>query len=76
MARRLRITIDYNACVGSSICVHTAPNVFALDENGQSSLIDPQGDREEKILEAAEGCPTMAIVVEDAETRQRLFPPL
>jgi len=34
----------------------------------------PAGDSEEKILEAAENCPMSAIIVEDAETGEQLFP--
>ncbi|MDR5683935.1 MAG: ferredoxin [Armatimonadota bacterium] len=74
MERRLRIRIDYDRCVGSAICVRIAPAVFTLNEAGQSSVLDTAGDGPDKILEAAEGCPTMAILVEDAETGERLFP--
>jgi ferredoxin len=75
MARQLRLTIDYDRCVGSSICVLTAPRVFALNDARQSTVIDPHADAEAKVLEAAEGCPMAAIVVEDADTGERLFPP-
>jgi len=36
--------------------------------------VNPAGDTEEKILEAAENCPVSAIFVEDEETGERLFP--
>jgi ferredoxin len=75
MPRRLHIVIDYDRCVGSSICVLTAPGTFALNDDRQSTVIDPTGDVEEKVLEAAEGCPMAAIIVEDADTGERLFPP-
>lgn len=75
MARRLRIWVDYDRCVGSGICVLTAPGVFRLNEDRQSSVVDPAGEVEEKVLEAAQGCPQTAIFVEDADTGQRLFPP-
>lgn len=74
MGRRLRIRIDYDRCVGSAICVRIAPAVFALNDAGQSSVLDPGADNTEKVLEAAEGCPTMAILVEDEESGDRLFP--
>jgi ferredoxin len=32
------------------------------------------GDAPETVLEAAEGCPTMAITVFDADTGEQLFP--
>ncbi len=72
--RRLRIEVDYHRCVGSSICVLTAPNTFGLNEQGQSAVLSPSGDGVEKVLEAAEGCPTMAITVFDADTGEQLFP--
>ncbi len=72
--RRLRIEVDYHRCVGSSICVLTAPRTFALNAEGQSAVTDPEGDPLEAVLEAAEGCPTMAITVYDADTGEQLFP--
>jgi len=72
--RRLRVEVDYHRGVGSSICVLTAPRTFALNEHGQSTVTDPEGDPVETVLEAAEGCPTMAITVFDADTGEQLFP--
>ena len=74
MARNLRIRIDHNICVGSATCETFAPNVFRLNNNRQSEAVNPSGDSEEKILEAAENCPVSAITVEDAETGEQLFP--
>ena len=56
------------------MCEAIAPEVFRLNDNRQSEVVDPAGDAEEKILEAAENCPVSAIFVEDAETGERLFP--
>ena len=50
------------------------PQVFRLNEDRQSEAVDPAGDTVEKILEAAENCPVSAILVEDAETGEQLFP--
>ncbi|MBI3245954.1 MAG: ferredoxin [Deltaproteobacteria bacterium] len=72
--RQLRITVDQNKCVGSTTCLHTARSTFALDETGKSSVVNPHGDNEATVIEAAESCPVGAIIVEDAETGQRLFP--
>ncbi len=74
MGKSLRIWVDHDKCVGSTMCVHTAPSVFALDEEGQSIVVDPAGEAEETIVDAAEQCPMMAITVDDAETGTRLFP--
>ena len=73
-ARRLRVWVDHTKCVGSTLCVQTTPTVFALDENRQSTVVNPSGDTAVRIREAAEGCPLSAIVLEDAETGERLFP--
>lgn len=72
--RRLCITVDQAKCVGSTTCLNTARATFALDESGKSSVVNPQGDSEGAVIEAAESCPVGAITVEDAETGERLFP--
>jgi ferredoxin len=74
MARKLRVRVDHLLCVGNAMCETFAPNVFRLNDNRQSEAVDPSGDSEEKILAAAESCPMSAILVEDAETGEQLFP--
>jgi ferredoxin len=74
MARKLRVRVDHLLCVGNAMCETFAPNVFRLNEDRQSEAVNPAGDIEEKILEAAENCPMSAIIVEDAETGEQLFP--
>ncbi len=74
MARKLRVSVDHNLCVGNSMCETIAPKVFVLNDDRQSEAVDPDGDTEENILEAAENCPVSAITVVDAETGERLFP--
>ena len=67
MARQLRVSVDHNKCVGSTLCVLLVPKVFALNENGQSTVVNPAGDTEERIIHAAQQCPLAAITVEDTE---------
>ncbi len=74
MARTVRVTVDHHVCVGNAMCETIAPNVFVLNEQRQSEAVHPAGDTVEKILEAAENCPVSALLVEDAETGERLFP--
>jgi ferredoxin len=74
LARKLRVWVDHQTCVGNAMCESIAPSVFRLNEKRQSEVVNPEGDTEEKILEAAENCPVSAIFVEDAETGERLFP--
>ena len=74
MARKLRVWVDHQACVGNAMCETIATRTFRLNDNRQSEVVDPAGDSVEKVLEAAENCPVSAIFVEDAETGERLFP--
>ena len=74
MARKLRVWVNHELCVGNAMCEAIAPKVFRLNDNRQSEAVDPAGDTVEKILEAAENCPVSAIFVEDAETGEQLFP--
>lgn len=59
----LRIEVDREKCMGQGTCEFYAPSTFALDDEGISSVVDPEGDPEEKVLLAAQGCPTQAISV-------------
>jgi ferredoxin len=63
----LRIVVDRDRCVGSGNCLYWAPGTFDLDDDGVSTVVDPQGDDEERIRVAAEGCPTRSISVEDGD---------
>jgi ferredoxin len=74
MTRRLNVSVDHSRCVGNAMCLATAPGVFAHNADRQSEVVDPVGDTEEKILEAAVNCPTGAIRIEVAESGERLFP--
>lgn len=59
----LLITIDRDACIGSGICCAVEPGVFVIDVVGLSTVIDPGGGSEERIIRAARQCPTGAIAV-------------
>ena len=74
MARKLRVRVDHLLCVGNAMCETYAPNVFQLNDDRQSEAVNSEGDPEAQILEAAENCPMSAIIVEDAETGEQLFP--
>jgi len=73
--RIAKISVDRNACISSALCVYVAPEVFQLDEEGISTVINAGGETDAKILEAAEGCPVMAIRLED-ENGEPIFPPV
>ena len=64
----MRIEIDREKCMGSGNCGFWAPGVFDLDDEGIAIVVDPNAAPEEKILLAAEGCPTQAITVHRDES--------
>ena len=59
----LSIEINREVCMGSGNCSFWAPAVFDLDDDGIASVTDPEGDTEDKVILAAQGCPTQAIAV-------------
>ena len=61
----MQIRILYRECCGNADCVEIAPDVFALDSKQKAIVLDPEAAPPAKLVEAAEACPCMAIVVED-----------
>ena len=57
------IRIDREKCMGSGNCSFWAPATFDLDDEGVAVVTDPSGEPEEKVVLAAQGCPTQAISV-------------
>lgn len=70
----MKIRIDRDACIGEGLCVSTAPGVFDLDEEEKCYIVDPSGADEATIREAAEACPVQAIILEDEETGEQIYP--
>ena len=81
-SRPVTIRVDENVCVSNSVCVSLAPTVFQLRKQEAPTIfapvavvVDPNGADNDTIIQAAEMCPTGAIIVEDAETGERIHPP-
>lgn len=53
--------VDAEACTGCELCCGTAPNTFAINDDGVATVINPTGDPEEVIQEAIDDCPAEAI---------------
>lgn len=70
---RWRITVDRGTCIGSAVCIGTAPNRFVLD-GAASTPIDDEIDPDEAAIDAAESCPMEAIRVVDASSGKVLAP--
>lgn len=59
----IEITIDPVRCMGSGNCSFWAPATFDLGDDGIAFVVDPSGDPVDKVVLAAQGCPTQAITV-------------
>ncbi|MFP3903137.1 MAG: ferredoxin [Armatimonadota bacterium] len=53
--------VDQDVCTGCTLCTDIAPNTFAMNDDGISEVIDPQGDDEDTIQEAIDTCPVECI---------------
>jgi ferredoxin len=64
----LEISIDRDVCMGSGNCSFWAPGVFDLDDDGIAVIVDPNAQPDDKVILAAQGCPTQAIsIVQDGQ---------
>ena len=84
-----KIRVDRDLCISAAACVAMAGEVFGLDSENIAVIkkndgaatsdtvrvneLDASGVDREKILEAAQACPTLAIILEDEEGN-RIFP--
>ncbi|MGI6208977.1 MAG: ferredoxin [Anaerolineae bacterium] len=66
----MKIRIERDECIGCGNCTDIAPEVFELDDEGLSTVIDPNGADEDTIREAAESCPVDCIILSDDEGNQ------
>jgi len=69
----MKARVDRDVCIGSAVCVATAPDVFELDNEGLSHVVDQDAGSDELLREAAEGCPVQAIILED-ENGEQVYP--
>ena len=62
--------VDENACAAHGDCVELAPQVFALNDTAHVIGEGPP----DLIMAAAETCPSVAIIVIDADTGEQVYP--
>ncbi|MBX5469298.1 MAG: ferredoxin [Thermoleophilaceae bacterium] len=70
----IAIEVDRELCFGFGDCVDSAPNVFELDDENKSVVVDPDAQDRDTIMLAAQDCPVDAIVITDPETGEQLYP--
>ena len=72
--KQIRVRVDRERCVGAAMCVAIAPSVFAIDAEGKAVVLVDTFDDTELLMQAAEECPALAVIVVDSDTDQQLFP--
>jgi ferredoxin len=72
--RKLTMRIDRDLCIGAATCVAIAPKAWQLDDEAKAIILDTSDqETDETLIEAAKGCPVMAIFITD-ETGKQIFP--
>lgn len=61
----MKARVDRDICIGSAVCVSIAPDIFELDDEGLSRVVNPEAGGEDLLRKAAENCPVAAIILED-----------
>jgi ferredoxin len=75
---RFQISIEPALCMAFGSCETLAPNVFEVDKekmiNPKAKLKSETGDDFERILAAAQTCPTKAIIIRDRYSGEQIYP--
>ena len=63
----MRVTVDLEMCASTGGCVHQAPTVFEIRDDGMLYVlqVEPGEDLRAQVTAAEELCPTGAIVIVD-----------
>jgi ferredoxin len=71
---KYKVTVVRDLCIGAASCVAISSNVFQLDAENKAIIPAGADDSPDNIVMAAQSCPTKAIIVEDTETGERVWP--
>lgn len=72
--RGYEMRIDRDLCIGAATCIAIAPKAWVLDDEAKAVILDTaEEETDQTLLEAAKGCPVMAIFITDSEGKQ-VFP--
>jgi ferredoxin len=64
----VKVIADYDLCQGHAECTVEAPEVFALGDNAQVTILDasPPDALADKVRAAVRYCPTHALSIEES----------
>jgi ferredoxin len=63
----MRVSVDFDQCASTGGCVHQAPTVFEIRDDGMLYILqeEPSEDLRAQVTAAEELCPTGAISIAD-----------
>ncbi|HUV03922.1 MAG TPA: ferredoxin [Armatimonadota bacterium] len=63
----MRLEVDESLCIGDAICVDICPEVFEMGDDDLAHVINenPEPGLDERAREAADACPTGAIIIHE-----------
>lgn len=85
---KLTIKVDPDLCIGAASCVTIDPDTFILNEENKAEVLDHgqadagpsyervvemTEDEKERLILAAQSCPTLAIFIND-ENGEQIYP--
>ncbi len=64
---KMRVRVEHDLCTGDGICEEVCPEIFEVREDGLAYVKDEDvpEDLEDAVKEAAEQCPSEAIIIEE-----------
>lgn len=71
---KYKIKVVRDLCIGAASCIAVSPDTFLLDNEKKAVIIENSTDVPENILMAAQSCPTVAIIITNAETGEQIWP--
>lgn len=62
----MKVTVDFNVCASTGSCMQVCPEVFEVRKDGYLYVLqeNPPEELRDKVMTAADLCPTAAITVE------------
>jgi ferredoxin len=57
------VRANRETCIGSGVCVYTAPGAFGQDDDAKVVVLDLAGESADTVRAAADGCPTGSISI-------------
>ena len=57
----MKVVVNKDNCIGCGACENLYPEMFQIDDEGYSNVINDENIDEKKLTEVMESCPTGAI---------------